>query len=138
MTRIISSFWQIYVHDGIVVTPNLVLVSKLWTLPKKEFEMTYEGNIYSIVGLHIIHDRINKWLLIAQNNYLNGVLHNMFNYNVISSPLEARHKLFGNDCLHSPNEQEQMALVPYAQAMGNLMHSNVYIQNQTPHTLSTP
>jgi len=31
-----------------------------------------------------------------------------------------------------------MALVPYAQAVGNLMHNSVYIQNETPHTLSTP
>jgi hypothetical protein len=62
------------VDDEIVVTPNLVLASKLWTFFEKEFEMTYEGNIYFVFGLHIIHDRINKWLLIAQDNYLNGVL----------------------------------------------------------------
>jgi len=37
--------------------------------------MTYEDNIYSLVGLQIIHNRINKWLLILQDNYLNGVLH---------------------------------------------------------------
>ncbi len=99
-----------------MLTPNLVLVSKLLTLLKKEFEMTYGDNIYSIIGHHIIHDRINKWLLIAQDNYLNGVLHkyNMFNCIFISTPLETRDKLFKNDYLHSPNEQEQMALVPYA------------------------
>jgi hypothetical protein len=62
----------------------------------------------------------------------------MFNFNVISTPLEARHRLYRDDCPHSPNEQEQMALVPYAQVMGNLMHNNVYIQDQTPRTLSTP
>jgi len=130
----------IYVDDGIVVTPNLVLTSKLWTFLKKEFDMTYENNIYSIVGLHIIHDRINKWFLIAQDNYLNGVLHryNMFNSNVISTPLEVGHKLSRDDSRHSPNEEEQMALVLYAQAMGSLMHRSVYIQDQTPHTLSTP
>jgi len=61
----------------------------------------------------------------------------MFNYNVISTPLEARHILFKDDCPNSLDEQEQMALVPYAQKVGNLMHSRVYIQNQTPHTLST-
>jgi hypothetical protein len=44
------------VDGGIVVTPNLVLTSKLWTFLEKEFDMTYEGNIYYVVGLHIIHD----------------------------------------------------------------------------------
>jgi hypothetical protein len=43
----------IYLDNGIVVTPNLVLDAKLRTLLKKEFEMTYKGNIYFVVGLRI-------------------------------------------------------------------------------------
>jgi hypothetical protein len=39
----------IYVDNGIVVTPNLVLDAKLWTLLKKEFEMTYKSNIYLLL-----------------------------------------------------------------------------------------
>jgi hypothetical protein len=62
----------------------------------------------------------------------------MFNSNVISTPLEVGHKCFRDDCLHSPNEQEQIPLVPYAQIVGNLMHSSVYIQDQIPYTLPTP
>jgi len=65
----------IYADDGIAVTPNLVIVAKLQTFLEKEFEMTYEGNIYFLVGLQIIHNQINKWLFILQDNYLNGVLH---------------------------------------------------------------
>jgi hypothetical protein len=78
------------VGDGIVVTPNLVLATKLRTLLKKDFDMTYEGGIYSVVGLWIICNQINKWFRILQDNYLNGVLHryNMFNSHVIFTPLE--------------------------------------------------
>jgi hypothetical protein len=34
----------------------------LRTLLKKEFEMTYKGNIYFVVGLRISCNWINKWL----------------------------------------------------------------------------
>jgi hypothetical protein len=92
------------VGDGIVVTPNLVLVATLQTLLEKDFEMTYKGNIYFVVGLRIIHNRINKWLFILQDNYLNGVLHryNMFNLHVISTPLEVGHRHTKD--AHSPDE----------------------------------
>jgi hypothetical protein len=128
------------VGDGIVVTPNLVLVTKLQTLLKKDFDMTYEGGIYSVVGLWIICNQINKWFRILQDNYLNGVLHryNMFNSHVIFTPLEARHILFKDDCPNSLDEQEQMALVPYAQVVGNLMHSSVYTRLDTTYTINSP
>jgi hypothetical protein len=52
------------VGDGIVVTPNLVLLAMLWTLLEKDFEIIYEGDIYFVVGLLIIHNQINKWFFI--------------------------------------------------------------------------
>jgi 6-phosphogluconolactonase (cycloisomerase 2 family) len=49
-------FLAIYVDDGIVVTPNLVLDAKLRTFLKKEFKMIYKGDIYFVVGLWIIYN----------------------------------------------------------------------------------
>jgi hypothetical protein len=127
------------VGDGILVTPNMVLAAMLRTLLEKDFKMTYKGNIYIVVGLWIIRNRINKWLLILQDNYLNGVLHqyNMFNSHVISTPLEVGHRLSKDDCPHSPYEQEQMALEAYAQAVGNLMHNSVYTRPDTTYTVNS-
>ncbi len=61
----------------------------------------------------------------------------MFKSHVISTPLEVGHRLSKDDCPHSPDEQEQMALVPYAQAVGSLMHSSVYIRLDTTYTVNS-
>jgi hypothetical protein len=61
----------------------------------------------------------------------------MFNSHVISTPLEAKHRLYKYDYPHSPNEQGQMAFVPYAQAMGSLMHNNVYTKPNTTYIVNS-
>jgi hypothetical protein len=61
----------------------------------------------------------------------------MFNFHVISTPLEAGHRLSKYHYPHSLDEQEQMALLPYAQALGSLMHSSVYIKPDTTYTINS-
>jgi len=48
------------VDDGIMVIPNLALTKNLKILFKNEFDMTYEINFHSIVGLQIIDNQIKK------------------------------------------------------------------------------
>jgi hypothetical protein len=61
----------------------------------------------------------------------------MFNSHVISTPLEVGHRLSKNDCPHSLDEQEKMALVPYPQVVGNLMHMIVYTRLDTTYTINS-
>jgi hypothetical protein len=63
----------IYVYDGIMVTPKCLLA--IANPPWNDFEIIYEGDLHSIVGLWIIWDQVKKWLFISQDKYLHGVLH---------------------------------------------------------------
>jgi hypothetical protein len=111
----------------------------LSTLLKKDFEMTYEGDIYSVVGLGIICNWINKWLLILQDNYLNGVLcqYNMFNSHVISTPLEVGHRL-SKEVAHTPQMSKNKWPLYLTTKQWAAWCTVVYILDWTPHTLSTP
>ena len=81
----------VYVDDCIVVSQHLHLIYELKSTTEKEFEMTYEGDINFCLGIQIIRNRIEGWMMLLQEKYLRVILQrfNMENCHAIATPMEA-------------------------------------------------
>lgn len=90
---------------------------------QKHFEITDLGDLKSFLGLQIKRNRDSRTIFIHQEHYLQSVLtrFQMETCNAASTPLDPKDKLTPL----SPEDEEEVANVPYPVAIGSLMYAAV-------------
>lgn len=94
------------------------------------------GPTKQILGIRIYRDR-NMKLYISQEQYIKKVLErfSMSNAKVVSTPLTTYFKLSSKHSSSTDKENEDMARVPYASVVGNLMYAMIYTSSNIAHVV---
>ena len=89
-----------------------------------KFEMKDMGPTNYVLGIRISRDRDSKLIYLDQENYLEKVLKmfKMEDCRPVSTPVSKGTILNKSMCPTNKTELEEMIVVPYAQAVGNLMY----------------
>jgi hypothetical protein len=115
----------VYIDDCIVVSQHLHLIYELKCTLERNFEMTYEGDINFCIGIQIIRNRTEGWMMLLQEKYLKGILQrlNMENCHAIATPVEAGSTLSRTDLSQQDGINQLPNNVPYVDVVGCLMHA---------------
>uniref|UniRef100_A0A2N9F2G9 Reverse transcriptase Ty1/copia-type domain-containing protein n=1 Tax=Fagus sylvatica TaxID=28930 RepID=A0A2N9F2G9_FAGSY len=100
----------------------MIVATKEWL--SSNFEMKDMGEADYILGVKIFRDRLKKILGLSQQTYIKKVLERfeMSDCKPIDTPISKNESLSKNMCPKTQDEQEKMARVPYANAIGSLMY----------------
>ncbi|KAE8722922.1 putative LRR receptor-like serine/threonine-protein kinase [Hibiscus syriacus] len=118
----------LYVDDMLIALKSQKEIDKLKAQLNQEFEMKDLGEAKKILGMEINRDRQKGKLCLTQKQHLRKVLQCFgMNENTkhVSIPL-ASHLKFSSQLSPTNEEQEYMAKVPYANAVGSFMYAMVY------------
>ncbi|KAE8708956.1 hypothetical protein F3Y22_tig00110332pilonHSYRG00622 [Hibiscus syriacus] len=118
----------LYVDDMLIASKSKKEIDKLKAQLNQEFEMKDLGEAKKILGMEICRDRQRWKLCLTQKQYLRKVLQCFgMNENTkhVSIPLASHLKLSSQLSPKTNEEREYMKKVPYANAVGSLMHAMV-------------
>ena len=127
----------VYVDDCIIISQHLHLIYELKRTLEREFEMTYEGDINFCLGIQIIRNRTERWMMLLQEKYLRGILQrfNMQNCHAIATPMEAGSTLSRTDLSQQDGINQLPNNVPYPHTVGCLMHAIVQTRPDCAFTI---
>jgi hypothetical protein len=133
-----DSFVAIGVHvdDGILVGKASV-IEEIKSQVKEVFTITDGGDLAYFLGLEFIRDRENQRTLIHQTRYTTDLLvhHQMEHSAPKSTPWDSGVTLSTTMSPTSEEEREEMTLVPYRQAVGELMFLSVSTRPDIAHAV---
>jgi hypothetical protein len=115
----------VYVDDILVAAQKLERVQQIKAALMKKYEMVDYGEAKSILGISIHRDWDAGTLTLEQTEYIDSILTRFRcqNSNGAPSPLDKDlPPLSNSDCPSTPSELQDMATVPYREAVGSLMH----------------
>ena len=133
-------YLRLYVDDMLIAAKSQVEIDILKAQMSKEFEMKDLGKAKKILGMEISRDRERGKLWLSQKQYLKRALQRFGMYDDtkhVSIPLTPHSKLSSRLSPTIDEEQEYMAKVPYANAVGSLMYAMVCIRPDISHVVST-
>ncbi|KAE8684070.1 hypothetical protein F3Y22_tig00111154pilonHSYRG00007 [Hibiscus syriacus] len=118
-------FLLLYVDDMLIAAKNMDDVIGLKTLLSQEFDMKDLGAAKKILGMEICRDRDSRKLRLSQRGYVEKMLERfaMSSAKPVSTPLANHFKLSSEQCPKTDKEAEDMAKVPYSNAVGCLMYA---------------
>ncbi|KAL6181625.1 hypothetical protein ACLB2K_048276 [Fragaria x ananassa] len=127
-----------YVDDMLIAAENKSDIQKLKGLLSAEFEMKDLGAARKILGMEIYRDRSQKKLFLSQKGYIQKILSRfgMSTSKSIDTPSAANIHLSTAFAPKSAEEKEYMSRVPYASAVGSLMHAMVCTRPDLAHAVS--
>ncbi|KAE8707081.1 hypothetical protein F3Y22_tig00110387pilonHSYRG00804 [Hibiscus syriacus] len=131
-------FLLLYVDDMLIVAKNMDDVIGLKTLLSQEFDMKYLGAAKKILGMEICRDRDSRKLRLSQRGYVEKMLERfaMSSAKPVSTPLANHFKLSSEQFPKTDKEAEDMAKVPYSNAVGCLMYAMVCTRPDLAHVVS--
>jgi hypothetical protein len=114
--------------DDILLAGNdaeIIVATKEWL--SSNFEMKDMGEADYILGVKIFKDRSKKILGLSQQTYIKKVLEcfQISDCKPIDTPIAKNESLSQNMSPKTQDEQETMARVPYANAIGSLMYATM-------------
>ena len=116
---------SLYVDDILLAGNDveMIVATKEWLF--SNFEMKDMGEVDYILGVKIFRDCSKKILGLSQQTYIKKVLERfqMSDCKPIDTPIAKNESLSQNMCPKTQDEQEKMARVPYANAIGSLMYA---------------
>lgn len=118
------TFVSIYVDDLMIFTNDEHMTSKLKNKLMNSFEMKDLGEAKNCVGLHITRNRVNGTISIDQTKYIKEILENfgMTDCKPVASPADPNVKLNKNMSPKMDEERNDMANVPYQEAVGSILY----------------
>ena len=121
----------IYVNNCIVVSQHLHLIHELKHTLEKRFNMSYEGNINFFLGIQVIRNRVEGWMMLIQEKYMRGILHifDMDNCHVITTPMEVGYMMSPHDPPQQDGINQFHDFVPYPHVVECLMHVIVHTKS---------
>ncbi|KAE8693888.1 putative pentatricopeptide repeat-containing protein [Hibiscus syriacus] len=131
-------FLLLYVDDMLIAAKNMDDVIGLKTLLSQEFDMKDLGAAKKILGMEICRDRDSRKLWLSQRGYVEKMLERfaMSSAKPVSTPLANHFKLSSEQCPKTDKEAENMAKVPYSNAVGCLMYAMVCTRPDLAHAVS--
>ncbi|WVY93468.1 hypothetical protein V8G54_032556 [Vigna mungo] len=117
----------LYVDDMLVAGSDMTDIRNLKMQLSKEFDMKDLGPAKKILGMQITRDKQKGVLQLSQAQYINHVLQrfNMEKAKPVSTPLASHFRLSKDQSPQTKEEEEIMAKIPYASAIGSLMYAMV-------------
>ena len=111
-----------YVDDMHIASSNTDGVATVKKELGQHFKLRDLGPTKWFLGIHITRDRPNRSLSISQRQYCIDMLEdfNMADCHPVSTPMAPGLRLTHDMCPQSPEEVEEMKLVPYGRAVGKL------------------
>ncbi|KAE8683204.1 hypothetical protein F3Y22_tig00111213pilonHSYRG00462 [Hibiscus syriacus] len=140
-------FLLLYVDDMLIAAKNMDDIIGLKTLLSQEFDMKYLGAAKKILGMEICRERDSRKLWLSQRGYVKKMLERftMSSAKPVSIPLANHFKLSSKQCPKTDKKAEDMAKVPYSNAVGFLMYAVVctrpdlaYVVSQVCKYMSKP
>ncbi|KAE8680841.1 pentatricopeptide repeat-containing protein [Hibiscus syriacus] len=131
-------FLLLYVDEMLIAAKNMDDVIGLKTLLSQEFDMKDLGAAKKILGMEICRDRDSRKLRLSQRGYVEKMLERfaMSSAKPVSTPLANHFKLSSEQCPKTDKEAEDMAKVPYSNAVGCLMYAMVCTRPDLAHAVS--
>ncbi|KAE8658140.1 Retrovirus-related Pol polyprotein from transposon TNT 1-94 [Hibiscus syriacus] len=131
-------FLLLYVDDMLIAAKNMDDVISLKTLLSQEFDMKDLGAAKKILGMEICRDNDSRKLRLSQRGYVEKMLERfaMSSAKPVSTPLANHFKLSSEQCPKTDKEAEDMAKVPYSNAVGCLMYAMVCTRPDLAHVVS--
>ncbi|KAH9687674.1 hypothetical protein KPL70_014852 [Citrus sinensis] len=128
----------LYVDDMLVACKDREEIDKLKVLLNSEFEMKDLGYARKILGMEIRRNRSKGIMFLSQEKYLRKVLEtfDMSKAKPVQLPLASHFRLSNLQCLQTEAEKQDMASVPYANAVGCLMYAMVLTRPDIAHAVS--
>jgi hypothetical protein len=107
-------------------------------LLKSEFEMKDIGVATKILGINILRDRGKGKLMLHQEDYINKIIEkfSMKDSKVVSQPITNQYLMSKSMCPKTKLEQEEMANVPYSNAVGSIMYLMVSTRPDLAYAIS--
>lgn len=114
----------VWVDDIMIFASNATMCTKLKFDLASHFQMKDLGEAKSLLGMNISHQSDGS-ISIDQQHYISTVLQrfNMQDCKPASTPLDINEKLSKEMCPKTNAEQQQMAKIPYQEAIGCLMYA---------------
>ncbi|KAH9743535.1 hypothetical protein KPL70_003339 [Citrus sinensis] len=128
----------LYVDDMLIACKVREEIEALKHMLNSEFDMKDLGHAKKILGMEITRDRRKGTMFLSQKKYLEKVLNTfgMSNCKPVITPLASHFKLSNQQCPKSSEERQEMSKVPYANAVGCMMHAMVLTRPDISHALS--
>ena len=128
----------LYVDDMLIASGSLQDIQEFKQQLNSEFEMKDLGEAKRILGMEIIRDRKNKKLFLTQSTQLKKVVQkfNMHEAKEVSIPLGQHFKLSAKQSPTTPEEANDMVLIPYSNGVGSIMQSMVCSRLDPAHAIS--
>lgn len=117
----------LYVDDMLIASGNKAEIKQVKECLSREFEMKDLGKASRILGMDIIRNREEGWLILSQENYLEKVLRNfkMGEARPVVTPTASHVKLRSLFKEEKLEEATFMENIPYSSAVGSLMYAMV-------------
>lgn len=130
-------YLSLYMDDILVASSNMKRIVKVKKMLSLQFAMKDLGEAKNILVMKIIRDKKNKKLWLSQEDYVNKVLKrfNMDKAKLAATPLASHFKLSKDMCLSTQALKDEMAVVPYASAVENLMYAMVSTRPDIAHAM---
>ena len=129
----------LYVDDMLLAGPSFKTIQHVKGLLKSEFDMKELGEARRILGISISRNRSGSIMKLDQTSYMQKVLSkfSMDNAKPASIPLGGHYKLSAEQCPTSEQEKEDMARVPYSNAVGSVMYNMICTRPDLAHSISS-
>jgi hypothetical protein len=116
---------SLYVDDILLTSNSPDMMKETKFCLGSKFEMKDMGPTNYVLEIRISRDRDSKLIYLDQENYLEKVLKRfkMEDCRPVSTPVSKGTILNKSMCPTNKTELEEMIVVPYAQAVGNLMYA---------------
>ena len=113
-----------YVDDLLIFGDNKNHVKEVKRTLSRQYKMTDLGAVQRFLGLRIRRDRNTRVIDIDQEDYIQSVLErfNMADCKPVGTPMDPGVRLTKDMCPTTDAEREEMASVPYINAVGALMY----------------
>ncbi|CAN1807780.1 Retrovirus-related Pol polyprotein from transposon TNT 1-94 [Linum perenne] len=127
----------VYVDDMLVAGSDLDEIRRLKKQLSNEFDMKDLGAAKQILGMRINRDKQKGVLQLSQAEYIRRVLKrfNISDAKPVSTPLASHFRLSKDQSPKDAEEEEYMAKVPYASAVGSLMYAMVCTRPDIAHAV---
>ena len=115
----------LYVDDILLASSDKGLLQETKQFLSKEFDMKDLGEASFVLGIQIHRDRSHCLLGLSQRAYIDRILErfSMLDCKPGNVPIVKGDKLNSKQCPSNNVEKEAMKKVPYASAVGSIMHA---------------
>jgi hypothetical protein len=131
-------FLVLHVNAILLIGNDFPLLEVIKSSLRKSFSMKDSGEVIYILDMKIYRDRLKSLIGLSQDAYINRILNqfNMQDYKKGFLPMLHGITLSKNQCSLTPDEQERMKVIPYASAIGSIMHTMVCMCPNVSYALS--